>query len=118
MISKTFEVDVWKSPYTDELGHIYSGYELPVIYLKEKNLDMTDMGYVRIGTGTLTCNLIDPKDTVAEQVKSLESQIQKTEADAQLTITRLRGQINNLLAICHDDTPEWEPDSIEREEGL
>lgn len=116
MITKTFEVSLWASSEYD-LECIYSTGRIPKA-LATGHPDMTYQGWIRIGTGTLTCNLIDPKDTVAEQVKSLEAQIQKTEADAQLTITRLRGQINNLLAICHDDTPEWEPDSIEREEGL
>lgn len=116
MITKTFEVSLWATMprFVDD---IYSGKTNPHV-TPTYHPDMADMGWLRLGTGTLTCNLIDPKDTVAEQVKSLEAQIQKTEADAQLTITRLRGQINNLLAICHDDTPEWEPDSIEREEGL
>jgi len=100
MIEKTFDVSLWgRSQF--QLSEIYKGNE-PPITLSKSHPDMSDDGWIKIGTGTLTASLIEPKDTIAEQVKSLEAQIQKAEADAQLTITRLRGQINNLLAICHD----------------
>jgi hypothetical protein len=99
MIEKTFDVDLW-SPSEYQIARMYSGEEAP--HVLGKGDSMAECGWIKIGTGTLTAQLIDPKDTVAEQVKSLEAQIQKAEADAQLTITRLRGQINNLLAICHD----------------
>jgi hypothetical protein len=99
LISKTYEVSLWAVSDWD-LATIYDGESIPTV--RPLGYQPHGEGWIRVGTGSLTANLIDHKDTVAEQVKALEAQIQKAEADAQRTITILRGKINNLLAICHD----------------
>lgn len=82
------------------LASIYKPeYENSLQGIDFSEFDMSDYGWFNIGTATIHLDLIDPKDTVAAQVESLEAQITKTMADSEATITILRSRINDLLAI-------------------
>lgn len=98
-MKKTIETTLWATR-EEYLAKIYD--------LEEKNhtdgigfaeWDMSSAGWIRIGTATIHLDLIDPKDTVAAQVESLEAQCKKVMADSEATLTILRSRINDLLAI-------------------
>ena len=99
-MKKTVNAPVWCS-YPENLGEIYEHKDpsrLPdSCYVN--NADMSDMGWIRIGTATIHLDLINPKDTIAAQVESLEAQCKKVMADSEATLTMLRSKINDLLAI-------------------
>lgn len=97
-MKRTIESTAWaRSP--ENIPRIYGNEDdyssIPVFH----NTDMTDMGWIRIGTATIHLDLIDPKDTIAAQVESLEAQCKKVMADSEATMTMLRSKINDLLAI-------------------
>ena len=99
-MKRTLNTPVWCTGQ-DQLAKVYSPEEgsNSTIGIDFCDFDMTRSGWIRIGTATIHLDLIDPKDTVAAQVESLQAQIQKTMADSEATITILRSRINDLLAI-------------------
>lgn len=100
-MKRTLNTPVWCTSQ-DQLAKVYNpeeGFSNSTIGIDFCDFDMTRSGWIRIGTATIHLDLIDPKDTVAAQVESLQAQIQKTMADSEATITILRSRINDLLAI-------------------
>lgn len=79
------------SIYDPEINHL--------VGIDFSDIDMSEYGWFTIGAATIHLDLIDPKDTVSQQVEALQTQITKTMADCEATITVLRSRINNLLAI-------------------
>ena len=97
-MKKTIETTVWAT--SDRyLNEIYDPKEQTSHGMCFSNSDFSDDGWIRIGTATIHLDLIDPKDTVASHVESLEAQCKKVMADSEATLTMLRSKINDLLAI-------------------
>ncbi len=69
-----------------------------VIYFTEAQAAKI-IGWTRIGTAEITLHIDDQESLIANKVESLESEIKRTQADAEMHINKLRGQINNLLAL-------------------
>lgn len=99
-MKRTLHTPVWCTSQ-EHLAKVYDPEDAPnsTIGIDFCDFDMTRSGWIRIGTATIHLDLIDPKDTVAAQVESLQAQITKTMADSEATITILRSRINDLLAI-------------------
>lgn len=97
-MKKTIQATAWCN-HELNLEDAYNANDKSSLPFSFSESDMSEYGWIRIGTATIHLDLIDPKDTVAAQVESLQAQITKTMADSEATITILRSRINDLLAI-------------------
>jgi len=61
--------------------------------------DMTDQGYVKVGTATITVELIDNKEIVNGQLSMLNEAKRRVQAEAEKALTEIETQIQSLLAI-------------------
>lgn len=64
--------------------------------------DMTEHGWIKVGTAHITVELLDPKDIQNEQLAALQAQLQKERADSQMRQNAILDQISKLQAL------EWE----------
>lgn len=64
--------------------------------------DMTEQGWIKVGTAHITVELLDPKDIQNEQLAALQAQLQKERADSQMRQNAILEQISKLQAL------EWE----------
>lgn len=69
-----------------------------VHYFTEQSMKSVP-NWTRIGAAEITLHIDDQEALIANKVESLESEIKRTQADAEMHINKLRGQINNLLAL-------------------
>lgn len=59
-------------------------------------------GWTRVGTATITVELVDEEEMVANKIDSLRQEITRVRADAHAKETHLEGKIQQLLAITND----------------
>lgn len=64
--------------------------------------DMTEHGWIKVGTAHITVELLDPKDIQNEQLAALQAQLQKERADSQMRQNAILDRISKLQAL------EWE----------
>lgn len=65
--------------------------------------DMTDYGWVEVGTAEVTVTLnVAHKDIVNSQVATLRKQANSIRAEAEVKASNLENQIKNLLAITYE----------------
>lgn len=64
--------------------------------------DMTDHGWIKVGTAHITVELLDPKEMQGEQLAALQAQLQKERADSQVRQNAILDQISKLQAL------EWD----------
>jgi hypothetical protein len=62
-------------------------------------LDMSESGWVKVGTAEITVTLDEPPEIASKQIAALQGQLEEMRAEHQLQQTALLGRINNLLAI-------------------
>ena len=62
-------------------------------------VDMSDSGWVKVGTAEITIKLDELPDVASNQVAALRSKLEEMRAEHQLQQTALQERINNLLAI-------------------
>jgi hypothetical protein len=61
-------------------------------------------GWTRVGTATITVELVDEEALVANKIDSLRHEITRVRADAHAKETHLAGKIQQLLAITNNPT--------------
>jgi gamma-glutamylcyclotransferase (GGCT)/AIG2-like uncharacterized protein YtfP len=66
--------------------------------------DMTDSGWAKIGEATITIDLVDIDNLVANQIDALEAEIKAVEGRAYARVTELQGKIQNLKAITYQES--------------
>ena len=64
--------------------------------------DMSEYGYTKVGTATVTVDFIDTDAMVVNKIASLRAEIQKTRADASVKCTLIEERIAKLSAISYD----------------
>lgn len=65
--------------------------------------DMTDMGWIKVGTASFDVLLTTDKSAiVTAQVNVLKQQAQKIRADAEVKANEIENEIKNLLALTYD----------------
>lgn len=66
----------------------------------ESTIDMTDCGWLRVGTAEITLtSIMSQKDLVLSMVQTQQAKIKKIQADAENEINNLRRKIMDLQAI-------------------
>jgi hypothetical protein len=66
------------------------------------NHDMLSAGWTFAGDAELTVTVPDEKTLIDNKVKALREEAKTIRAEATAQVTRIEGQIQNLLAITHD----------------
>ena len=63
--------------------------------------DMTEHGWVKVGTATITVTLDDPDKINAAQVEALRKEQHHLRAVTEMKLTQLEGRIQSLLCLEH-----------------
>lgn len=66
------------------------------------NGDMTLSGWTQIGEADITLRLVSDDAMVANKVSALREEIKSVRAEAEATVTRLEGRVQQLLAITNE----------------
>lgn len=61
--------------------------------------DMTDFGWVEVGTAEITVTLVDRKTVVVNQIAGLNEAKRRIQAEAEKRLTEIEGQIQSLQAL-------------------
>ena len=61
--------------------------------------DMTNIGWVKVGTAYVTVELLSDTDLMTEQLSMLNEAERRVKADAQAKLNEIEGQRQRLLAI-------------------
>lgn len=61
--------------------------------------DMSDSGWVKVGTATMEMKLFSRDEMVGGAIEAIKQQIQNTKAEAEAKVTMLTGKLNDLLMI-------------------
>jgi len=64
--------------------------------------DMSDVGWIKVGTARITVELLDPKEIQHGQLAALQARLQKERADSQVRQNAILDAISKLQAL------EWE----------
>ena len=95
-------VAVWLSDsYAAQAAHIVidSKRLANCCSITSTSLDMSEYGWLRIGSAQIIFDVSDPAELVENQVELLRRQIQTTRAEAQHKVEQLEEQIQKLLAL-------------------
>jgi len=65
--------------------------------------DMREYGWTEVGEAEVTITLQDQQTMVANKIDSLREEAKAIRAEAAAKVTRIEGQINDLLALSFDD---------------
>lgn len=65
--------------------------------------DMSDCGWIEVGTATITATLNNNETVNAKQVENLKAQIQEIQAEAHKKVQVLQDRIQSLLAITYEE---------------
>lgn len=98
MAKITFETKAWISQY----NHITPdkvGTEDGAASLYYARADLSQQGYAFAGNATITLDVPGPKELVENKVAAMREEIKATRAEASARVTKLEGQIQQLLAI-------------------
>ena len=102
MPTVTTKTKVWITPYCG-LGpeDLKAGRVNGLTY---HNLagDQIPEGWVLAGEAEITVHLVDAKTLVANKIESLREEAKAVRAEATARVTRIEGQINDLLALSFD----------------
>ena len=92
-------ITVWIPPYAarDDLHRL--GAADVIQRLVFTDVDMSDCSYTKVGSASVTVELMPNAHITAAKVAALRSEIQKTRADAAVKCARIEDQINKMLAI-------------------
>lgn len=69
-------------------------------------VDMSRAGWTQVGTATITVQLTDERTMVSNKVNALREEAKNIRAEATAKVTRIEGQINDLLALSFDGVVE------------
>lgn len=61
--------------------------------------DMTSLGWIKVGTASVTVELMSDADQLTNQLAMLDEAEKRIKADAQNKLTEIEGQRQRLLAI-------------------
>ena len=67
--------------------------------LSFSEFDMTDQGWVNVGTATITVELLDNKEIVNGQLSMLNEAKRRVQAESARKLSEIETQIQSLLAI-------------------
>ena len=101
MTTITGQIEAWIPEYVspDQLHG-----ERALHYMTFADCDMSGHGYSRAGVATVSVEIADKDDLIANKVDALRSQVQKVRADAQMEANRIEDKIQQLLAITNEVT--------------
>lgn len=68
------------------------------------NQGMTTLGWTCVGTAAVTVELVEEKKLVDNKIEALKGELQSTLAAAEMAANKIRGQIQNLLALTYEST--------------
>ena len=99
--SKVWISSTWKT--FEELNAIISQGENDEAwdYLSMSNCDMSNSGWVEVGTATVTVTLHDTDAVVGKQVAALKQELQNVRAAAQMQENAILDRISKLQAITY-----------------
>jgi hypothetical protein len=95
----------WTRPYeNDDLSRamqlLASGKNNDALeVLAYTNLDMTDTGWIEVGTATINVRLIEPDLVISRQLAGLKTQLQTVRAENQQRENAILNRISKLQAI-------------------
>lgn len=70
-----------------------------VNYLSTADSDMSSVGWVQVGTASITVKLLDTSTVVEHQVAALKKELQEVRAEAQMKENAILARISKLQAI-------------------
>jgi hypothetical protein len=73
-----------------------------VSFMQFESPDYLPAGWTRVGEASIVLTLVDEDALLANKVDALRREQKETLAEAQAKVTRLQGQIEQLLAITHE----------------
>jgi len=77
-----------------------------MVFINEGNSDyFTKQGYTYVGTALIEVDVLEHKEIISNKVEALREEIKSTRASAQAKVTKLEGQIQNLMAIEYAPAP-------------
>lgn len=96
----TGRVSMWINRYSD-IGpkELSNPPENITSRLSYSCFDMSTHGYTKVGHADMVLNFDDPQTVVASQVTALQAQIKHEQAESAEKVTRMKRQINELLAL-------------------
>lgn len=78
-----------------------------MVFVAEDAVDYwTKDGYTQVGTAQITVELLDRDQMVSNKIEALRSQAVNIRAEATAKVTKIEGQINQLLAIENGTAPQ------------
>jgi hypothetical protein len=98
----TATVPAWLTNASDRLSHIASmaperAVSAIVSYLPHS--DVAPEGWIKVGMSEITITFDDPAEVTESQIASLRAAKRKVQADCEIALMQLDGQIQSLLAI-------------------
>jgi hypothetical protein len=93
------DVGVWLTEYADPAGLRSDDDVRFARTITFSTNDMRDCGWTRVGTATVTVELVDEKSVIESKVDSLQKQLQKERADSEVKCNRILEQISKLQAL-------------------
>jgi len=102
MKTVTVETKAWITGYSSLTpADLENGRVAGLIYT---DADMKSDGWTLVGTATITVSLVDKDTLIQNKVAALREEAKAIRADATEKVTRIEGQIQNLLAISYTAT--------------
>jgi hypothetical protein len=95
----TGKVSVWLSTYGGPEVFDRKEDERVIAGVAFTTTDMTDCGYTRVGTATVSFEVPTGQELIDNKAASLRAEIQKTRADAEVKVNALTERLNKLLAL-------------------
>lgn len=85
----------------EELTAQAPGVATSLGYTTNPDFDMGEHGWTKVGTATITLDLISRDTMLANKVDALRAEQKKVRAEAAMRANEIDGQIQSLLAITH-----------------
>lgn len=93
-------VGVWLTEYADPNGLKNSSTDSHFMRsISVSSHDMKSAGWTKVGTATISVELIPEKQMVTNKVDALNAQLQKERADSEVKCNRILEQISKLQAL-------------------
>lgn len=97
----------WISPYSGLGPHNIHELDQPGdLTFTSLGVDMGSSGYTRVGTAEIKVTIASTEVLVSNKISSLEAEILAIEGEAEAKVTKVRGQIQQLLAITYQPAEE------------
>ena len=96
-----FETKAWLTPYDSASPKdLLNGERLNSLSFGQGN--MANQGWTQVGVATVTVELTDARTMVSNKIEALRQEAKGIRAEATAKVTRIEGQINDLLALSFD----------------